>query len=117
MRPVLFLLLLSPGWSEADRVVDEAWCAPPEPGFLSVDTTPWTEVTVDGERVGTTPLFRVRLAAGEHVVQFVNEQAGVADEERVVVEERHVHKLKLLLQVDAQTQSVPVADASAGTRL
>jgi len=71
-------------------------CAAPQPGFLSVATTPWTSVVVDGARVGTTPLFRLPLAPGAHVVDFVNERYGVVAREAIVVGEAELRKLKLV---------------------
>jgi hypothetical protein len=40
---------------------DAAQCPAPVPGTLTLDTVPWTSVSVDGVRVGTTPLFRAEL--------------------------------------------------------
>ncbi len=40
-----------------------------EAGWLSVNTRPWAEVTIDGKHVGMTPL-RHRLRPGKHVVRL-----------------------------------------------
>ena len=40
----------------------------PEPGQLQVAVRPWGEVSVDGRVIGTTPLDRITLAAGTHVL-------------------------------------------------
>jgi hypothetical protein len=37
--------------------------------MLQVVVKPWGEVVVDGRAIGTTPLDRVSLAAGPHVVE------------------------------------------------
>ncbi len=67
-------------------------------------TTPWTVVLIDGVRVGTTPLFRLPVAPGAHILEFVNEAAGVAGREEVVVEEAELRKLKLIF-VTAQERT------------
>lgn len=41
---------------------------PAEPGLLQLAVRPWAEVRVDGKLVGTTPLDKMSLAAGPHVV-------------------------------------------------
>jgi serine/threonine-protein kinase len=48
-----------------------------EDGFLTLQTTPWTQVSIDGEPEGSTPLFKLRLRAGKHTLHLVNEQAGI----------------------------------------
>lgn len=44
---------------------------------LTLRTRPWTRVIIDGEDRGATPLFRVKLAAGKHLLHLVNEDAGI----------------------------------------
>jgi hypothetical protein len=83
--------------STVDATASEApACAAPQPGFLSVATSPWTAVLVDGARVGTTPLFRLPLAPGAHRIEFVNDDAGVAAHEDVDIAEGALKKLKLV---------------------
>jgi hypothetical protein len=79
---------------------DAAQCPAPVPGTLTLDTVPWTSVSVDGVRVGTTPLFRAELPAGPHTLTLQNEGRGIAVVEEVVIEEGRHHKLKLLLATD-----------------
>jgi hypothetical protein len=47
--------------------------AQPAYGFLLVVAEPWAEVTIDGEKVGETPMGRIRLSAGEHTISLLNE--------------------------------------------
>ena len=42
-----------------------------EPGFYSVDSTPYATIFVDGKRLDQTPLFHVSLPAGAHQVRAV----------------------------------------------
>lgn len=84
----------------AGAVADDAACPTPSPGTLTVDTSPWTVVSVDGVPVGTTPLFRAELPAGAHTLTFENEARGIAVLDDIVIEEGRHHKLKLLLAPD-----------------
>jgi serine/threonine-protein kinase len=42
-----------------------------EPGFYSVDSTPYATIFIDGKRLGDTPLFRERVPSGAHQVRAV----------------------------------------------
>ncbi len=44
---------------------------PAGPGYLSMDTMPYSEVFVDGKSVGITPIVRVPVKAGKHAVKAV----------------------------------------------
>lgn len=94
--------------------VEDEECAPPQPGFLTLDTQPWTVVYIDGTYAGSTPMFRHPLAPGAHTVTFVNEKAGVLVQEDVVVEEGHARKLKLVL---AHVSADTTLDASSMTQV
>jgi serine/threonine-protein kinase len=39
------------------------------PGLLQIAVRPWGEVSIDGRLIGTTPLDRITLTAGTHVVR------------------------------------------------
>jgi serine/threonine-protein kinase len=39
---------------------------PAAPGYLSVNSRPWAELSVDGQVVGNTPQVRVRVIPGRH---------------------------------------------------
>ena len=43
---------------------------------ISINAVPWAEVTIDGTRVGETPLGNVSIAAGPHEVVFRHPQLG-----------------------------------------
>lgn len=49
--------------------------APPQ-GTLHVNATPWADVTIDGRRMGETPLGNLRLPIGRHDVVFRHPQLG-----------------------------------------
>lgn len=56
----------------------------PPPGQVTIDASPWAEVSIDGKSAGRTPLGPLALAPGAHVVKFLH-PAGGADEQRVTV--------------------------------
>ncbi len=39
---------------------------PRQPGYLSVNSRPWAELSVDGQVVGNTPQVKVRVIPGRH---------------------------------------------------
>ncbi|MDW8361904.1 MAG: protein kinase, partial [Myxococcales bacterium] len=51
--------------------------APVGTGFLRLDTVPWSHVTLEGRRLGTTPLLRVELPAGTHTLVLENPELGL----------------------------------------
>jgi len=57
-----------------------------ESGFLTLATTPWTHVTLGGRRLGTTPLIRVELPAGTHVLRLRNPDRGIDQTYRVTIQ-------------------------------
>jgi len=44
----------------------------PDHGELQLDVKPWAQVTIDGKPHGQTPLPKIRLGVGPHVVVLVN---------------------------------------------
>jgi hypothetical protein len=44
----------------------------PSPGFLSVSTRPWSEVHIDGKKVGYSPVVRLKLPAGKHALTLLS---------------------------------------------
>ena len=112
---VLLLALVTPSAlpdeppPPSDSLAD-ADCEPPAPGFLTLDTAPWTVVYVDGVYTGSTPLFKQRIAPGPHTLTLVNEEKSVLTHEDVNIEEGRARKLKLVLLLD---EASPTIDSSA----
>ncbi len=46
-------------------------------GTLSINTLPWSQVSVDGRMIGNTPLMDVQLSAGRHRVTLVNPDLNI----------------------------------------
>jgi hypothetical protein len=46
-------------------------------GLLTIASTPWAHVEVDGVKVGVTPLFRHQLRAGRHAVRLHNPERSL----------------------------------------
>jgi PEGA domain-containing protein len=53
-------------------------------GYLSVNASPWAEVSIDGERIGETPIANLSRRIGEHRVTFRHPQLGERTETVVV---------------------------------
>ena len=47
-----------------------------EIGFLTINTTPWSEIYVNGEKAGSTPLSRYKVIAGCATVRAVSPETG-----------------------------------------
>lgn len=48
------------------------------PGHLTLDTTPWSTVSVAGVPLGQTPLVKVELPPGQHLLELENDELGIA---------------------------------------
>jgi eukaryotic-like serine/threonine-protein kinase len=79
----------TPNPTPTPRVVETV---PEAPGMLQVAVKPWGEVSVDGKVMGTTPLDRITLGAGPHVVRVRN-PAFELWEGRVVVRPGQTERL------------------------
>ncbi|HEX8954379.1 MAG TPA: PEGA domain-containing protein, partial [Polyangia bacterium] len=55
-------------------------------GYVNIYADPWATVTIDGKKAGTTPLARIPLAPGVHLVRLLHPPALRA--ERLVHIER-----------------------------
>src|SRR4029078_1566052 len=56
-----------------------------EPGFLTVDTTPWSLVSENGRVLGQTPLVHVELPSGVHVLSLKNPELCIATRYTVTI--------------------------------
>lgn len=46
-------------------------------GVLRINSLPWSEVSIDGRLIGTTPQQRIELRPGRHKVKLVNRELGM----------------------------------------
>jgi len=73
---------------------------PPQPakiagdGYLTLNTQPWTAVSIDGAPHGPTPLFRVKLAPGPHQLRLVNEGAGIDVSRKIEMDSEKTKKVE-----------------------
>jgi serine/threonine-protein kinase len=49
---------------------------PSGPGMVTINATPWCEVSIDGRRIGETPIVNHSLPSGRHSVVCTNPEAG-----------------------------------------
>lgn len=59
--------------------------APASFGFLLVVAEPWAAISIDGEKVGETPMDRIRLSAGEHTISLLNESFAGLITDRIAI--------------------------------
>ncbi len=45
----------------------------------------WADIYVDGKNIGRTPMFNVKLEAGQHTIRAINEQIGLDQTQTVTV--------------------------------
>jgi serine/threonine protein kinase len=66
-------------------------------GKLSLDTSPWTRVFLNGKELGDTPLLEVTVPAGRHVLLLVNDSKNLKRSVEVEIEpgKTTVKKLRL----------------------
>lgn len=59
-------------------------------GYLNLNSIPWSQVTVDGKRLGrTTPVLALKLKPGLHTVQLHNPDKGLRKTVRVRIRPGH----------------------------
>ena len=73
--------------------------APSGEGLLQVAVRPWGEVSVDGRSIGTTPLDRMTLPAGPHVIR-IRHPAYEPVERRVTVRPGQTEKVAVDFAAD-----------------
>ena len=67
-------------------------------GTLRVGSSPWCNVTVDGRRVGQTPIAGISVSAGSHTVSCVNPELGLRAQRRVQVSAGQAARVRFNLQ-------------------
>ena len=69
-------------WKDGDRPLGSpartAASVRQAPGYLTLDTTPPSSVTLGTRDLGATPLRQLELPAGSHVLELRNEKLGIA---------------------------------------
>lgn len=65
---------------------DVAPAPAPSFGYLTLDTSPWSQVSVGGRALGQTPLVNVKLPAGSQVLSLRNPELGIETSYPVTIE-------------------------------
>jgi len=60
------------------------------PGTLRVNSTPWSQVYVDGRLIGNTPQMNIQLAPGMHRITLVNPDFNIRENQNVMIESGQV---------------------------
>ena len=68
----------TPSEGAAPRTQSAASTPAVEPGYLSFDSMPWSEVYLGNKHLGTTPLIRISLPPGRHVLTLKNPEVGTS---------------------------------------
>ncbi len=76
-------------------------------GSLDIHVSPFADVFVDGDLVGTTPLKPIELAPGPHKVILANTGLNMRRTYRVVIDAEKRSRLEVDLRQDAHTQAAP----------
>src|SRR6185437_7029412 len=76
-------------------------------GHLTVDTQPVTEISVDGQSMGKTPLVQFALPAGTHQVQLTNTAKHISVRQSVRVTSGQDSVVHLVLDDDGSGSGTP----------
>jgi hypothetical protein len=71
--------------STAHPPVSLAALPPITPTYLNLNSRPWSEVYMDGQRVGHTPIRNLRVLPGRYTVELVNRQFGMGKRVELVL--------------------------------
>ena len=69
-----------------------------EHGYLTLDTSPWSNVTADGVSLGQTPIVRAKLPSGTHTLTLSNPEQGLRTSYQVRIEAGKVTARRLGLE-------------------
>ncbi len=67
-------------------------------GEINIFTRPPAEMYVDGKSFGSTPVWKLKLPAGEKKIRFINKSRGIDVEKTVVVKPDELVKESFILQ-------------------
>lgn len=72
-------------------------------GTLRINTTPWSQVSVDGRLVGNTPQMNIQLSPGTHRITLVNPDFNIRETQTVTIEAGQTVTRVIRLQTPAAT--------------
>ena len=90
-RPVANALVVAkaataPASAAAPALASSKPDAAPSFGFLTIETSPWSLVSVGGRFLGQTPLVNVRLPSGSQILSLKNPEPGIETSYAVSIE-------------------------------
>jgi serine/threonine-protein kinase len=81
-----------------DRPPSTGTAAPSGPGRITINATPWCNVSIDGHAVGETPVVEHTLPSGSHSVTCTNPEMNVTRTVRVDVRPGETTRTRIQLQ-------------------
>ena len=85
-----------------------------QPCTLSLGSIPWSDVQVDGQRAGFTPLTDLPIACGTHEILFTSPERAL--ERRIIVNLRPGEKLKRIVELGGPKTPAGTLGAAAAAR-
>jgi len=67
-------------------------------GWLTLSSTPWALVTLDGKGIGVTPIYRLPVEAGRHTLSLANRERGLEKTLEVTILEGQLFKQTVQLE-------------------
>jgi hypothetical protein len=72
--------------------------APSGPGAITINATPWCNVSIDGQSVGETPIVNRSIASGRHTITCTNPELGVTRTRTAEVRPGETARVRIDLQ-------------------
>jgi hypothetical protein len=91
--------------------------APPKPkagspGWLNVQTKPWTTVYVDGKKIGSSPIVKYPLNPGSHKVSLKNPDKGISKSYKVAIKSGSTTTLVKSLENEPVSKKTPKGESA-----
>lgn len=79
-------------------------------GSLRIDSTPWTEVSIDGIPLGKTPLVEAEYPVGSHRLVLENQDASIREEIAIEISEKEIYAEHFTFRGSLEIRTDPVSE-------